>query len=304
MAIALPVALGSVVAELTQPPEGDIFTIPVALGAPPAPTGSRLHLSVTDLDEARLQVTLRVSGHHACAADCPYTDRIMLFSLGTNEALTAGMPPSAKVDLSTTEQVVTANVTLPVRGNPSRYPFDTYEMWLAVGLARVYPDGSVQPVSRADAAGHLVMTLQEQLPREEMARPVTLAPDTEADDDAVYQMQSLQVLRFSRSLHEIVLAVLLVLLIAAAAAYAVFMQPLHNLVLNSGALVLGVWGVRSLLTPGTAYRTVVDLALSAVILFLLGAITIRALQHCYARSEFRPRPAPPPPDSGESKPAT
>jgi hypothetical protein len=102
-----------------------------------------------------------------------------------------------------------------------------------------------------------------------------------------------------------VLAVLLVLLVAAAAAYAVFMRPLQDLVLSSGALVLGVWGVRAILTPGTAYRTVVDLALSAVILFLLGAITVRALQHCYAQSEFhfrRPRahPSSRPPDASVS----
>jgi hypothetical protein len=69
------------------------------------------------------------------------------------------------------------------------------------------------------------------------------------------------------------------------------MRPLHDLVISSGALVLGVWGIRALLTPGTAYRTIVDLALSAIILFLLGAITVRALQFCYARSDLRRKPA-------------
>jgi hypothetical protein len=286
MAIALPSALGSVIDTLTQPPESDVYPLPIAPGVPLAVTGSRLHLSVTDLDEAKLQATIRVSGHHACTADCGYADRIVLFSLGTNEALTAGMPPSARVDLTTTERVVTENLTLPVRGNPSRYPFDTYELWLGIGMARVFSDGTVQPLSRADAAGHLVMTLQEQLPRENMAPPDAVDPDTASGEDDLYEMQTLQVLRFARSLHEQVLAVLLVLLVAAAAAYAVFMRPLQDLVLSSGALVLGVWGVRAILTPGTAYRTMVDLALSAVILFLLGAITVRALQHCYAESDF------------------
>jgi hypothetical protein len=289
MAVALPSALGSVLDALTQPAEGEVYPLPIAAGVPLAATGSRLHLSVTDLDEAKLQVTIRVSGHHACAAECPYTDRIVLFSLGTNEALTAGMPPSAKVDLTTTERVVTENLILPLRGNPSRYPFDVYELWLGIGMARVFPDGTVQPLSRADAAGHLVMTLQEQLPREDMAPPETVSPDTAAETDDLYQMQALQVLRFARSWHDQVLAVLLVVLVAAAAAYAVFMRPLQDLVLNSGALVLGVWGIRNILTPGTAYRTMVDLALSAVILFLLGAITVRALQHCYDRSEFPAR---------------
>jgi hypothetical protein len=73
-----------------------------------------------------------------------------------------------------------------------------------------------------------------------------------------------------------VLAVLLVLLIASAAAYSVFLRPLHDLVLNSGALVLGVWGIRSILTPANLYYlTAIDLALSIVIIFTLGAITVR-----------------------------
>jgi hypothetical protein len=286
LAVALPSALRSVIDTLVEPPEGEVYPLPLAVDAPAGTTGSRLHLSVTDIDEAKLQATLRISGHHVCPSDCPYMDRIVLFSLGTNEALTAGMPPSAKIDLTTSERVVTESVTLPLRGNPSRYPFDAYELWLGVGMARVYPDGRVQPLSRTDAAGHLVMTLQEQLPRETMAAPVIADPDAAVSSDDVYQMLSVEVLRFTRSLHDQVLAVLLVLLVAAAAAYAVFMRPLQDLVLNSGALVLGVWGIRNILTPGTAYRTVVDLALSAVILFLLGAITVRALQHCYDRSEF------------------
>jgi hypothetical protein len=75
-----------------------------------------------------------------------------------------------------------------------------------------------------------------------------------------------------------VLAVLLVLLVAAAASYAVFMRPFHELIVNAGALVLGVWGIRSILVPGsTSYVTAVDLSLSTVILFLLVAISTRAL---------------------------
>jgi len=69
------------------------------------------------------------------------------------------------------------------------------------------------------------------------------------------------------------------------------MRPLHDLVINSGALVLGVWGIRSLLTPGTASRTLIDLSLSLVILFLLGAITFRALQFLYVRGGFARRRA-------------
>jgi hypothetical protein len=42
--------------------------------------------------------------------------------------------------------------------------------------------------------------------------------------------------------------------------------------------VLGVWGIRAILIPSNIqYITAVDLALSLVIIFVLGALTMRAL---------------------------
>jgi hypothetical protein len=65
------------------------------------------------------------------------------------------------------------------------------------------------------------------------------------------------------------------------------MRPLHELVINAGALVLGVWGIRQILTnanyPGL---TAVDLSLSIVILFLLSAITVRALLFAHDLAEL------------------
>jgi Sec-independent protein secretion pathway component TatC len=50
------------------------------------------------------------------------------------------------------------------------------------------------------------------------------------------------------------------------------------------ALVLGVWGIHGILTPQNLYYlTAVDLALSMVIIFLLGAITVRAFLYIHDR---------------------
>src|SRR4051812_32396164 len=82
-------------------------------------------------------------------------------------------------------------------------------------------------------------------------------------------------------------AVLLIVLIAAAAAMAVFLRPLLELVVGVGSLVLGVWGIRSVLVPGSiTYTTVVDLSLAVVLLFLLGAITVRSLLTLWDRNRL------------------
>src|SRR5215210_222804 len=124
IAVALPVAFRSVLDELAESPDGGVFPLPLAPGVPPAPTHSRLHVSLVDIDEARLLITMRVSGNHICEVTCDYTDRIVFFSYGTKDAVTTGMPPSTKIDLPTAEVVVSETLTLPLRGHASRYPFD------------------------------------------------------------------------------------------------------------------------------------------------------------------------------------
>ena len=72
-------------------------------------------------------------------------------------------------------------------------------------------------------------------------------------------------LQFWRPLYLPVLAVLRVLLIAGAAAYSVRTQPVNQLLLGVGSLVLGVWGIRSILVPGfPPYVTAVDLLVRGV----------------------------------------
>jgi hypothetical protein len=285
--LTFPLAVRSVFYDLYTSVEGESFAFDGLSPKDNPKARNRVHVSIVGLDESKLTATLRVSGHRVCpAADCTPGDRIILFALGTDEAVTAGMPPSGSVDILTGQQLVTSNVDLPVRGHPTLYPFDTYELWLGVGMGEIVSNQVVRPLTREESAGLLAVTIQDQLPREDMAPPVSMPPSFGAGVDDPYQLQGLQVLRFSRPLYERVLAVLLVLLVAAAAAYAVFMRPLHDLVLNSGGLVLGVWGIRSILSPGTASRTLVDLALSLVILFLLSAITFRALQFLHMRGRM------------------
>ena len=84
------------------------------------------------------------------------------------------------------------------------------------------------------------------------------------------------------------LAVLLVVLIASAAAYSVFLRPLADLIVNSGAVVLGIWGVRGILTPANLYHlTAVDLSLSMIILFLLGGLTVKAFLHAHDKGNLQ-----------------
>jgi hypothetical protein len=290
LVITLPFAIRSLINDLSSSVEGNVYTLVGDSAAGSERERNQVHLGVIDLDESRLRVTLRVSAHRVCPTGCPTGNRVVLFSVGSDESATAGMPPSGRIDLTPSQSVVSESIDLPLRGHPTLYPFDEYELWLGVGLADLAANQADRPLTRQESQGLLTVTVQEVLPRENMEPPVSVAPSIIEEATDPYELQGVAVMRFSRPVHERVIAVLLVVLVAAAAAYAVFMRPLHDLVINSGGLVLGVWGIRSLLSPGTASRTLVDLSLSLVIMFLLSAITFRALEFLYARSGFRRRP--------------
>jgi hypothetical protein len=295
--VLMPFAVGSAVGDLLGPPEGRNY--PLATPAASAPgDGARLHVAVVGLSELQQTATLRVSGYHVCAARCDWTDRV-IFVAERDEAV--GTAPSASVDVPASGQYINQTVELPVRGHSTRYPFDAYHARLGVVLQRVAPDGSVRTIPRAEAAGQLTLTLQEEIPRMIMESPSLLDPSValRADPrrDTYVVLADLTV---DRPLYLRILTVLLVVLVAAASAYAVFMRPLHDLVVNAGALVIGVWGVRSMLVPMPwTWLTSIDLSLSIVIIFLLGAITIRAVffflwERAGLRLPFGKPPAPNP----------
>jgi hypothetical protein len=290
LVVSVPFAVNSLLDDMLNSVEGQIFTLVGTRSNGVETARNQVHIGISDLDESRLRATLRISAHRVCPNGCPAGNRVVLFAVGANETETAGMPPSGTIDLPAGQSLASQTIELPMHGHPTLYPFDTYELWLGTGLAELDAHKLERPLTREQANGLLAVTLNERLPRERMDEPIPMPISRHEEIDAPFELQSLTLLRFSRPIHEKALAVLLVILIAAAAAYAVFMRPLHDLVINCGGLVLGVWGIRSLLTPGTASRTLVDISLSIVILFLLSAITFRALQFLYERSGFTKTP--------------
>jgi hypothetical protein len=125
-----------------------------------------------------------------------------------------------------------------------------------------------------------------------MTAPRELSADQVPVVGAVYPFLIVSKEVFTRPLYLRVLAVLLVLLVVAAAAYTIFIQPVDQLVINVGALLLGIWGVRNVLVGQAGPPiTAVDLSISLVMLFLLAAVAMRTLTYLYARSGL---PIPPP----------
>jgi hypothetical protein len=297
LVVTLPFSVKSVVDDVLGPATGRVFQFSrPGSGALETSTSERLrgrdpdytklHLAVISIDEVQLLATVRVSGHHRCA-ECPWSHLVRLVAIADDDTEAHGLPPSAAVMLAATDIAVSQTVQLPLRGHPIHYPFDRYSMVLGAAYQRLYPDGKREALSLDHMDDHLFLSFQELLPRNTMQGPFLVDPKAmRSGDDPLAYAYAFEV-RFARPPYVRVLAVMLVVLIAAAAAYSVFLRPLHDLVVNAGALVLGVWGIRAILTPSTiSYITAVDLALSLVIIFLLGALAIRALVFVHDAAEL------------------
>lgn len=297
LVVTLPFSVKSVVDDILGAATGRVFPItsPGSEQAGPAvperlrsrdTSYTRLHLAVIAIDEVQLLATIRVSGHHRCP-DCAFSHRVRLVAIADDDAAADGLPPSAAITLTAKDFVASETVQLPLRGHPIHYPFDRYQMVLAVAYQRLYPDGRREPIVASQTDDRLFLSFQELLPRNTMIGPVTVDPRlVRASDDPFEYGHAFEV-RFERPPYVRVLAVMLVVLIASAAAYSVFLRPLPDLVINAGALVLGVWGIRAILTPSSInYMTAVDLALSLVIIFVLGALAIRALMFVHDEAQM------------------
>jgi len=259
------------------------------------PGQTAVQIQIAQVDEVRGVVTLRASAHRGCVAGCPELERISLFGLQPGYPKTRGVPESATVTLQPGEAIVRQTIELPLSGEAFLYPFDVHELWLALRLEGTDSAGTVQPLTLSQAEGNLVAVVRADVPRFQMAEPVPVdAASTVNDPQQIVpgrardEYLSIHVLRLQRSRWLQIMAVMLVLLIAMASGYAAFMRSVPDLVMGAGGLVLGVWGIRSMLVPGSiSYATVVDMALGLVITFLLTTLSVRMLLYLCERNGIR-----------------
>ncbi|HSX40343.1 MAG TPA: hypothetical protein VLF68_01895 [Candidatus Saccharimonadales bacterium] len=234
-----------------------------------------VHVDVVSLNEWDGTANFRVSTYNNCSKNCT-PKRIVFSSVLDTLNHTEDVPTSQEILLTTPGKVETQTVILPLFGDPIRYPYDEFNLGLGLQIIDNKPEGHPATASAANTNNHVDFTLQARVPRIVMEKPTPVAPTKIGNIALRNAYTNVELLTFTRPLYIQLLTLVLILLISIAAACAVFMRPLNEIVINSGALVLGVWGIRSILL-GTAVPgiTSVDLALSVIILFLLIGIAVR-----------------------------
>ncbi len=245
-----------------------------------------INVGMINLDETTGELTLAVSGNRRCGDACPALD-LTFIALDDDADQRRGLPPSASFSLTSDDIIFSDAVTLPTRGQPSLYPFDQYQIWLGVSGMVTESGGEKVEITPEMMEGRATVTLQNRIPDMLMSNPIPISPDEVRATTDTFGYMAVESLTFQRPTYLKVLAVALVVLIGVSAAMALVTRGIDDLALGIGGLILGVWGVRSVLMPqsiGTI--TAVDLALSWLILLLLLGLTIRAALHFHRQSEL------------------
>jgi hypothetical protein len=288
----LPVALISMASEMRGQATDSVYDLfsgkPIETGQVAAPDTAFVNVTVTQLDEASRTATLTVSGHRVCPAACPPITGTF-YSLGSDSAQRRGLPPSAAVTVPGEPGSYTYTITLPINGKPQRYPFDSYTLLLGLIVSVTKPDGTEQVIeSPAMVQRTVSLTIEDDVARLDMGLPEPVDPATVRSPSDPVAFLLVDRLHWERPPYLRILTVLLVILISASGIFALGLRSLQELVLGIGGIILGIWGVRSVVvqTP-LPDVTLIDLVLGVVILVLLLGLSIRAARYFYLQSGVR-----------------
>jgi hypothetical protein len=244
-----------------------------------------INLTLTDLALDTGLVSMLVSGHRECTGDCPVLN-LLILSLDESP-VRRGMAPSAKLSITEPTEVFTEQATLPVAGNPSLYPFDVYAIKLAIGGQAVDADGTETPLTRENFSDNVEISVQDQVSALVMEPPIVFElPEGFVGNTPVSPIAG-QELVLSRPTYLQVLTILLVMLIGISGILALLTRSIDDLLLGVGGLILGVWGIRSVMVPQPLPTlSIVDTSLSGVILILLIGLALRAAIHFHKQGEL------------------
>lgn len=292
--IMLPTTVTSMVLELQEQAGVQIYDLITAEAIDPdaliGPETAFANIAVTNIDEANRMASLTISGHRICEAICPELNATF-YSIGNDAARRRGLPPSASVIVPGETGSYTYTIQLPVQGTPQKYPFDDYTLRLGMIAAITLPDGTRQLVQPGDLMMRMVsLTLEDVVPRLNMQPPQPVDPALVRSPSDPTSFLFVDLLRWERPRYLRILSVLLVILISASGVFALSLRSLPELVLGIGGIILGIWGVRSVVVQSPLPDvTLIDLILGFVMVFLMLVLAIRAARHFFVQSGLAER---------------
>jgi hypothetical protein len=162
---------------------------------------------------------------------------------------------------------------------------------LQLGLiaSTTLPNGATQIIDRPELVQRTVsLTLEDLVARLNMKPPQPIDPALARSPSDPTEFMLVDRLVWERPRYLRIITIMLVILISASGVFALGLRSLHELVLGIGGIILGIWGVRSVVVQSPLPDvTLIDLVLGFVMLALMLALAMRAARYFYMQSGLK-----------------
>jgi len=288
----LPLVLKDAAHDISLPPSDQVVAFTQDDGAPTTHY-TRLHMHIVSLDEVNEQARIHIHGFRSCDTECgAFEERILLFNADKkNDHLEDAIPVSQRIQLPDDPREFNEDINFPMRGSVFFYPFDKYKLAIGAVVERKYPDGKVVILSPEETKGHLFITLEDNVPNANISLLKIIDPQTVKPKRLGYVYAFASQLKFERPTYSVVTVMLVILLSIVMTIFTMFTQPFDKLILNTSALIFGVWSIRSLLLTGyPSDITLLDTVLQAMVVFILMVLAFRSMNFFHRISYMRVLP--------------
>jgi len=276
---ALPLVIKSAVGDFMSPPyEQSIAFTPA--NAPIGDNFNQLHIHVVDLDEVHGQAKLKVHGYRSCNAECDeFNERILFFDADRkNDNLEDAIPIHVMIEMPSNSVEFIREISVPMRGSLFLYPFDSYKIALGVAVQRQFPDGSVLILSPKESEGRLRITIEDNVSKADLTVMKDIDPKSVKPKKLDFEYAYAKQMKFERPLYSIITVMLVIILSIAVTAFTMLTRAFDQLVINTSALIFGVWSIRSLLLNGyPSDITLLDTVLQCLVVFILMVVAFRSM---------------------------
>jgi len=246
-----------------------------------------LDLSIKEIDEMGQIATVEISGERSCVSPCgTFTDKVTFYGINAQTKDQRSHSKNATIIIPDENVPISAEIKLPFTGRQFLYPYDTYTFGVGVTIERTFVDKTPKLLTSTEIADSFEVSFSENVSRMELK-------SFKKVDGASFKPRNVKepyliagIAEFERPVHLKIIVTMVVLMVVLVSVYTMTTRPFNELILDVGAIILGIFGARELVIKDfPSDTTLVDTIFGVIVLYNLAVVVFRSIPHFYALSK-------------------
>jgi len=233
-----------------------------------------LEVLTKEIDFVNKKIKINVNGYHHCDVFCgKYKTRLHISNFFFKKENVKRLPYSIIIEVPESTTEFEKEVTLPISGEIFNYPFDKYRADISIAIERL-KEGHSNFLNQRNS--NITLLMNDKIPRLETLPPIIIK------NLDIIATEYPSAIAFS-SVHErpfyikYIVSLLVIFLIATTAA-TILLTEFYQLITGGAGIILGIWGVRSLLLGDLPTDiSILDIILTLIVIGTLISLVIKSV---------------------------